>query len=44
MARKRYTEEQITAVLNKAEAGAKTGRLRWPRLVGGLYCEVDPGN
>ena len=25
MARKRYTEEQIIAVLNEAEAGAKTG-------------------
>ena len=27
MARKRYTEEQIIAVLNEAEAGAKTGEL-----------------
>ena len=27
MARKRYTEEQIVAVLNEAEAGAKTGEL-----------------
>ena len=27
MARKRYTEEQILAVLNEAEAGAKTGEL-----------------
>ena len=28
MAGKRYTEEQIIAVLNEAEAGAKTGELR----------------
>ena len=28
MARKRYTEEQIIAVLNEAEAGAKTSELR----------------
>ena len=27
MARKRYTEEQIIAVLSEAEAGAKTGEL-----------------
>ena len=27
MARKRYTEEQIIAVLNEAEAGAKTSEL-----------------
>ncbi len=27
MARKRHTEEQIIAVLNEAEAGAKTGEL-----------------
>jgi len=27
MARKKYTEEQIIAVLNEAEAGAKTGEL-----------------
>ena len=27
MVRKRYTEEQIIAVLNEAEAGAKTGEL-----------------
>ena len=27
MAKKRYTEEQIIAVLNEAEAGAKTGEL-----------------
>ena len=27
MARKGYTEEQIIAVLNEAEAGAKTGEL-----------------
>ena len=27
MARKRYTEEQIIAVLKEAEAGAKTGEL-----------------
>ena len=27
MARKRYTEEQIIAVLNEAEAEAKTGEL-----------------
>ena len=27
MARKRYTEEQIIAVLNEADAGAKTGEL-----------------
>ena len=27
MARKRYTEEQIIAVLNEAEAGAKTAEL-----------------
>ena len=27
MARKRYTEEQIIAVLNEAEAGARTGEL-----------------
>ena len=26
MVRKRYTEEQIIAVLNEAKAGARTGR------------------
>ena len=30
MARKRYTEEQIIAVLNEAEAGAKTAEGHVP--------------